>query len=288
MKTAVTRTLPPTPWGELPPALRVLFITSSDRSTDWLARALEADKAADIQLERAAGLADGMARLRDEFFDTVLVEHVPEAMDALDFLDAIRAGSNDQQPILVMGSIPAADMTSYCYESGADGYVCLSTTTARDLIWQIARAAERSRLLTENQRLRRVKENQRNLERDEAERLIRQERSLLGDHRTTCQPTEKEVWQELLGPYRELLQAYVIMGSGNLAHEIERVLHAILAAQLSARQVLGLHLDAVESIISDLGSRSTRHILNRAHLLAVEMLMRYCERVGCDVSEYLP
>ena len=90
---------PATPWGHLPPRMRVLFITGHQRTGGWLAEAFAADSASDVTLEEATGIADGLSRLREELFDAVLVSHELGGLDALEVLDAIRAGSSDDQPI---------------------------------------------------------------------------------------------------------------------------------------------------------------------------------------------
>ena len=84
--------LPSTPWGQLPPSLRVLLMTSAGHCGRQLAQALAADSATRVVLETSVGAIDGMSRLRNEVFDTVLVAHDPGALDAPELLDAILRG----------------------------------------------------------------------------------------------------------------------------------------------------------------------------------------------------
>ena len=95
-------TLPSGTWDGLPPRMRVLFITGGQKSGKWLATALAADSAAAIQLEESIGAAAGMARLRDDVFDVVLIGHEPDSLDALELLDAVHAGCGKEQPIIVL------------------------------------------------------------------------------------------------------------------------------------------------------------------------------------------
>ena len=98
---------------------------------------------------------------------------------------------------------------------------------------------------------------------------------------------------ELICHYRELLRTYVIMGSGNLAGELRHLAELLGIAGLSARQTLQLHLHVLAELIHGLGSRSTRHVMNRADLLAIEVLLhvgdgyrrRYQERIHPPVAE---
>ena len=93
-----------------------------------------------------------MARLRDEVFDAVLVSHEPDELDALDLIEGYRTGGADE-PIVVLGTQSEQEMAALCYEVGADGYVCVHTTTTRNLIWIVARAIQRHQLIRENQHL---------------------------------------------------------------------------------------------------------------------------------------
>ena len=67
------------------------------------------------------------------------------------------------------------------------------------------------------------------------------------------------------------------MGAGNLKDEIENLSHMLVGGQVSADDVLALHLDTLESLIRGLGNRSARHIMTRADLLALDLLSRLAE-----------
>ena len=133
-----------TPCGHLPIQIRALFVAGSIRASGWLADAFAADTACEVILTETAGMVEGLARLRDENFDVVLVSH-EDGLDALDFLDAMRGGGGDKQAIVVLGENSEQAMNAFCYEAGADGYVCLQTATTRALLWTVTRAIERVR-----------------------------------------------------------------------------------------------------------------------------------------------
>ena len=159
------------PWFSLPPQMRVLYITTRQRTGGWLAEAFAADSASEVILEEAVGTAAGLARLRDEVFDAVLVSHEPGELDALDLIEGYRAGGADE-PIIVLGMQSEQEMAALCYEVGADGYVCVHTATTRNLIWIVARAVQRHQLVRENQRLALGEQARLQREHDEAERLL--------------------------------------------------------------------------------------------------------------------
>lgn len=280
--------LPPrlsaTPWGQLPPRLKVLFIRGPRRTGGWLAEAFAADSASEITLVERQGMAAGLAELRDDAYDAVLISQEAGNLESLDVLDTIRAGSRDHQPIVVLGEEDEAEMAALCFEAGADAYVCLRTATTRSLIYQVARAVERHDLLRENRQLKQARRAQQEQERNEAQRLLAEQRSLKdglpaaglrpGDRAEGAEPPLPE---PLVTHYRELLRTYVMMGAGQLSAEMQPLCLRLVSRRIAPRQVLQLHLAVVEELIGGLGSRSTRHVLNRADLLLLQVLSHLAE-----------
>ena len=144
--------VPEAAWRGLPVRMRVLYITTRQRTGGWLAEAFAGDSASEVMLNEAVGSAAGLARLRDEQFDAVLISHEPGELDALGLIEGYRAGGADE-PIIVLGTQSEPEMTALAYEVGADDYVCVNTTTTRNLIWIVARAVQRCQLVRDNHRL---------------------------------------------------------------------------------------------------------------------------------------
>ncbi len=101
---------------------------------------------------------------------------------------------------------------------------------------------------------------------------------------------------ELVHLYRELLRTYVIMGSGNLTSELARLADMLATAGVTSRQTMQLHLHVLEELVRGLGARSTRHVMTRADLLILEIMIhlaegyrnRYREQAQPPVQRYLP
>lgn len=269
--------------------MRVLHITAQAQTGCWLTDAFAADSASNVLLEEAVGTAAGLARLRDEVFDAILVCHVPGELDALDLVEGYRAGGADD-PIVVLGEQSEQEMAALCYEVGADGYVCISTTT-RNLIWVVARAVQRHQLVCENQRLALADQTRLQREQVEAACVLEQQRGLLDNQAETF-----VLPGELVAHYRELLRTYVIMGSGNMADELQCLAELLIVAGVTARQTMRLHLHVLECLIQGLGTRSARHVMTRADLLVQELLLhladgyrgRYQERIYPATQRLLP
>jgi len=83
--------------------------------------------------------------------------------------------------------------------------------------------------------------------------------------------------EPLVQHYRELLRAYVIMGAGNLTEEMDILADLLVSAGVTAAEAMMLHLHVLEDMIRGLGSRSARHVMNRADLLILEVMMNLAE-----------
>jgi hypothetical protein len=67
------------------------------------------------------------------------------------------------------------------------------------------------------------------------------------------------------------------MGSGSLGSEIAQLASVLAEVGLSPRDTLSLHLEQVEHLVSGLGNRSSRHVMSRADLLALELVIHIGE-----------
>ena len=261
--------------GTLPPRMRVLYITTYHRMGGWLAEAFASDSAVDVLLEEAVGITAGMSRLRDDRFDAVLISHEPGELDALELLEALRTGGAEE-PFIVLGQHSEQELAPLCYEVGADAYICINSSTTRSLIWVVARAVERHQLSQENARLAQAEQHRLRLEHDEAGRLL-QEQQLLAAKLDSLynRDARREITlpDRLVEHYRELLRTYVIMGSGNLADEMGSLAELLASVGVTAPHAMQLHLSALGELVRGLGTRSARHVMTRADLLGMELMM---------------
>lgn len=280
----------------LPARMKVLYITTLHRTGGWLTEAFAADSAAQIFLEEVVGVTAGLSRLRDEVFDAVLVSHEPGVLDALDLIEGLRAGGNEE-PMILLGSLPAQEIDALCYEVGADDYCCVAETTVRGLLWKFAHAIERGQLVRENRRLVQAERQRLQQEHYEAERLLDQQRALIADlevigssEKKSCGDEEvapedclaltvtaaaevpPELPEALFSHYRELLRTYVIMGAGNLSKEMLELAELLANSNVSAQRAMQLHVQVLEELVQGLGNRSARHVMNRADLLVLEVM----------------
>jgi DNA-binding NarL/FixJ family response regulator len=284
------------PLGSLPDRVRCLFMTTPRRTGAWLAEALAADSATRVYLEEASSPSEGLARLGEQVFDAVLISHEPGQLDALEIVEGLRAGGNEE-PLIVLGAASEAEMSPLSFEVGADAYVCVSTATTRGLLWLVARAIEHRQLLRENRRLRQAEQHRLQHEQREAEHLLGEQRILVktwdeysvsgaDDFRPADRAAEGHAFnsqsvsrlpEPLTNHYRDLLRAHVIMGSGNLRRDIAQLADLLIQAEVTAPAALQLHTDALSELIRGLGNRSARHVMTRADMMALELSLRLSE-----------
>ncbi len=284
--------------GSLPARMRVLYITTADRTGGWLAEALATEHAGQISLVEAHGVPAAIDRLRKDVFDALLISHDPYDLNALELVAGLRAGGAEE-PMIILGAQSIEDLLPAAFEVRADGYLCVHSTTIRAMVWAIAQAIERHQLLRENRRLLQAEHQRLQYDHVEAEHLLTQQRALisdleqLGGHADSSVQTaglsatalapagdpepHAPLPESLKSHYRELLRAYVIMGSGNLTHEMGALAQLLVASGVSAQQTMLLHLQVLEEMIRGLGSRSARHVMTRADLLALEVMVNLAE-----------
>lgn len=278
----------------LPWQLRLLCVTPLEPSWTVLALLLDRYGCREPQFRWCSGGAQALSVLREEPFDCLIVgdseagNSAPRAcLPAL--LDAIEAGG---------ATLPVLVISHRCHD---DWLLQLSTFDCEVLVtktgWQshalpvwIARAIARTHVTRENQRLVMADRRRSVRERDETEQLLEQQRRIL---EVALEHTVLEGEAPVVGMlgaalvpqlpeqvnayYQELLRTYVIMGSGNLAAEIRKLAQLLALAGLGPREALQVHLARVETLIRGLGSRSTRHVMNRADILALELLIHLGE-----------
>ena len=293
--------------GQLPARLRLLCV--GPREPSWISLTLQLDAAGGIepQFRWVSEAADALTLLRDDTFDCVLVAAVAANgrldgfTEATTLVKAIRE-SGCEDPLVLIG--PHISDTDWV-DLSADDCELLQSAQIWDspaLVVTIKRAIFRAEMIRQNRRLAIAQTKRTARERDEADHLLKQQRRIIDDldaRDTPEEPTNvaRQAMIDCFGRvsidrnvppraslppeinlyYHELLRTYVIMGSGNLSGEIAKLADLLAVAGCGPREVLTLHLERVESLVGGLGNRSTRHIMARADLLALELMIHLGE-----------
>ena len=284
------------PAAGLPTSLRLLCLSAAEPS--WISLTLNLDAAAchQPQFRWCSTAAESLALLREESFDCVVVDARPaQRTSALAVLQGMRSAGSHDPVVWITDGVDDRDWIDLCR---LDAEVLISPLAWESpaLVAVVARAVGRGELLRNSHRLAVAQDRRTSRERDEAARLLLEQRQMIqdltglrDDHvlRTQTQGAPGRLAAlpaSVYDYYHELLRTYVIMGSGNLAAEIARLAELVGTAGLAPREVLHLHLARVENLVRGLGNRSTRHVMARADLLALELMMHLGEfyRARCD------
>ncbi len=279
--------------GQLPTRLRLLCIGPREPSWVGLTLQLDAEGGIEPQFRWVSSATEALTLLRDDSFDAVLIAAQSDAFaDAASLVKAIRASGCEDPLVLLAPRISDADWLDLSREE------CELLQSAR--LWDspalasvLKRAIFRSERTRQSRRLEIAQSKRMARERVEAEHLLNQQRRIIDDLDATeatnvtrqamldcfgrATPSRTALPPEINGYYQELLRTYVIMGSGNLGGEIVKLADLLAVAGCGPREALSLHLERVESLVGGLGNRSTRHILARADLLALELMIHLSE-----------
>lgn len=286
----------------IPPGFKVLFISEVRPVWVSLALRLDATGCSEPRFEWVSTAEEALTQLRKDSFDCLLIQFDEVLKKSrLELLNAIRI-SGCHEPVVLLLSHPDDQVTLAACENQAEILVSPAMWESPALLSVVRRALFVQQLTEENHQLQVDKHRRLIRERDEAERLLNQQRSIVEELQTLVYPdTINEIQSETAGDkqsdprksdaaaelpripfevrdyYHELLRTYVIMGAGSLKDEILQIAELLAAVDLTPPQVLEFHLECVELIVKGLGNRSSRHVMSRADLLALEMMVHLGE-----------
>ena len=273
----------------LPSRTKALYVASSQRIGAWLVQGLVQESGADVVVVEAQGVAAAASRMREEVFDLLLVTHDAQDLDAVEFVEGLRAGGGED-PVVILGQHSDQQLATAAYEVGADAYLCVNTSTTSHLIWTAGRAIARFQMIRENRRIVQGDRIRQQQEQQEAQRLLDQLRMLIERldtaeaarlttraARDAARQATQSLPERLVAHYREMMRAYVIMGAGDMAEEIRSLAELLVRAGVTARQTIAMHLGVQEETVRGLGNRSARHVMTRSDRLALELTVFLAE-----------
>ena len=290
---AFSQQSPPTPLpaGQPAPTVGVLYVAAKAGGGRLLADAVAPESAEPVRLLEAVGPVEALEQLAAQPIQAIYLHPLDAPFNTHDLVAAIRTGGFEQ-PIVILASDDAQNGNDIAdwIEAGADVCCSLDRTTPRAL-WAITcRAMEQAKLASEGRRLIQAQHRRLAQEHREAERLLAEQRRLIGDLQSLGQSlsvvdskgsdagatrttASDQHARQFAQPYHDLLQAHVIMGDGHLAEEISALARELIAAGMTGRQAIDLHLSVVEKLVAGLAARSARHVINRADLMVLELMV---------------
>ena len=265
----------------LPNRLRLLCI--APREPSWVALLLNLDAAGchEPRLHWCASAAEAVAAAREETSDCILVGEDPSNRSGgAAVLQALRTAGCQEPAVFLSRGLEDQQWIEVCRLEG-DVLTARGGWDSPALIAVIARAIRRVEVARQTQHLTVAQDRRLSRERDEAAQLLAQQRRMVRpcsrDGDVSAAPSPPQLPAAARDYYHELLRTYVMMGSGSMEADIARLADVLCEAGLGPRDVFELHLDRVEALVRGLGNRSTRHVMARADLLALELLMHVGE-----------
>ncbi|QDT51832.1 hypothetical protein Pan258_59250 [Symmachiella dynata] len=271
----------------LPPRLRLLCIGALEPSWVSLTLQLDAEGCMEPIFKWVSTASEALALLRKESFDCLLINHMfldsPEEQgtSSLHLVRAVRASGCDDPVVVVAATADDATWTEVC-RLQVELLLTPNGLESMAVVPMLKRAVRRVDVMRENHRMAMSERRRLTRERNEAGHLLNEQRQIIRDladivRLSNCSAAVDQLPTELNDYYQELLRTYVIMGCGGLGAEIAKLAELLAVAGLSPREALELHLERVEELVRGLGSRSTRHVMARADLLALELMIHLGE-----------
>jgi len=274
----------------LPATLRLLCVSVQEPSWTVLALLLDQHGCREPQFRWCSTSLQALGALRDEHYDCLIIDDSEDALRAPALVEAVDAdGCADA--VLVLAR-PGDDqrLAALC-RYDCEVLVSPAGWQSRTLPQWIARTIDRSQMVRDNLRLAGADQRRTMRDRDETDQLLEQQRRILHEHADAARlltdvPSEShagfdeqlcKVPAAVLAVYQDLLRSYVMMGTGNMAGEIRKLAQLLVLAGLSPTAALHVHLERVEELVRGLGSRSSRHVMSRADLFAMELMIEIGE-----------
>ncbi len=153
--------------------------------------------------------------------------------------------------------------------------------------WMIVREIQANQTREELKRARSELQVRQQREREEASLILSQQHRLLHEIVSTSSITSNETVNFLASSrifddsskqkYDQVLKNVVISGTSGSRQILPTLLTEFEANGLTPGDILSLHLQSLEKLISGTGEKSTRHILQRADQLLVEVMVSLAE-----------
>lgn len=268
----------------LPSVLRLLCVGAEEPSWALLTMQLGSQGCHEPQFRWSSTANEALTILRREIFDSVII--VTDGLETgNDFgwstifalVDAVRAGGHDEPVLLVT---PRVSDEQIAQLSRIDCEILCSKQSwnSQALVPLTLRMVYRSHTLQATLKLKHSQRRQLSREKNEAERFLSEQQRMIQDvrlmgHRTRGAESVPAISDELCRYYETLLRTHGMMGEGSLSVEVSQLAKILCQSGIDPGTVLEMHLRQTENLISRAGNRSSRHLVSRADLLAIELLL---------------
>jgi response regulator RpfG family c-di-GMP phosphodiesterase len=293
-------------WGASP---RILALDKLRPSFTKLAVQLTEKGINSPSFRWASTIEGALSLLRTEPVDCILYAESSQLLKTLEYgtrfiqnIQAIRT-SNPSTPVVVLTEHISEILWEKVLNYSCEVFISSQPWSSPSLYGFMDYSIRNAFIKKEHSRLTAEINQQLVTEKDEADRLLAQQRSIVAeiervtsekptDLRGTSQleklsndacltnpPVQNRIEKngELENRYAEILRSYVVIGSENLTQEITNIAQQLFDSGLTVREAFKMHLNLVDQLVSGLGKKSSRQVIARSDILAMELMIHLCD-----------
>ena len=282
--------------------LRLLALGAQEPDWDFLQARLVHQEWELKQASWTADLRQALQCLRTEHWDCLLISLFDEddlftQKELASFLAALRE-SGLSTAILGLACSLDVELAEMFQEYQCDFHEVRAGWFSPATGVLINRTMQLQSDVQEKKRLRNREKQRSRREQEEAEVILSQQRTLLQDilneqhqaDQPDCSEYRKEAADALesvssVEPlYEQTLRSFVIMGAGRLENEMSQLATELQKNGNTPRDLLAMHLGCVEKLVEKLGHRSSRHVIQKADQMLIEMMVHLAENYRCETA----
>jgi len=264
-----------TPWAaEFSPPVPLRMLCLAEREPRWTAFSVRMESAygGSLRIQWASTLADAIAELRTNCWDTLLLEAAGVGRVAL--LDAVQTFEGSAATVALL-ALPDDSLVAELFARDCD--VCISPRMwdSPALPAVVLAAIRRRQCRQELQRHSTTHYRRLSREQTDAESLLRLQHELLLNLQSSRDADNSP--PDCSESYADLLKATILSGPKRLGPALDNFVQHLAADGRSPADVLAWHIDRVAALSAGMGGRTSQHLLSRADLLVIEVLVRLGE-----------
>ncbi len=264
----------------LPHRLRLLCVGPLEPPWALISLRLDAAGCAEAEFRWHSEAASAFTLLRRERFDCILTCDDRTTAGTMSFstsfIEGLRASGADDAVVVLLLQ-PNDEVFGRFDELDCEVLISPHGWHSRSLIAVLRRALSRGEVGREVHSLEQTVRTQRLRERDEADALLLQQRAVIGKDANGRTSKMAAIPQRAQDFYRDLLRTFVMMATGTLQDDVRQLTEILALADVPPQNVMEMHLDQVARLIAGLGGRSSRHVLARADILALDLMTQLGE-----------
>ncbi|MBD3676691.1 MAG: hypothetical protein HUJ26_24525 [Planctomycetaceae bacterium] len=263
-------------------SLRLLCVSPTEPSWIGITVQLGKERISEPHYRWASTVQEALTILRREIFDAILMvtdlEQQPEQLQPSiihQFLDAMRTSGHDEPAVLVIDSLEDSLWTELC-QLECDIIISHRSWNAPALVPSLIRSVRRNEIHRSKRHMETQTRKHEHRTHSETQQIIKHLESIIIDRQLferTGEEPDSSLPENLQSLYAHLLRTFCMMGEGTLTTELAQLAEILNTANVTATDALKMHITQTRSLVEKLKSKSARHVLVRADLLIIELLV---------------